>query len=41
MSYIVSSKLRLDEIEDPEVGRLLRRYFVVADRFSKSTEYYV
>jgi radical SAM superfamily enzyme YgiQ (UPF0313 family) len=41
MAYVVSSKLRLDEIEDPEIRRLLRRYFVIADRFSKKAEYYV
>jgi radical SAM superfamily enzyme YgiQ (UPF0313 family) len=41
MSYIVSSKMELDEVQDDEVRRLLRRYFIVADRFSKKAEYYV
>lgn len=41
MSYVVSSKLRLEEVEDAEVRRLLRRHFVVADRFSKRAEFYV
>jgi hypothetical protein len=41
MAYVVSSKLRYEEIADPEVRRLLRRYFVVADRFSKKAEFYV
>lgn len=41
MAYVVSSKLRLEDVADPEVRRLLRRYFVVADRFSKKAEFYV
>jgi anaerobic magnesium-protoporphyrin IX monomethyl ester cyclase len=41
MAYVVSSRLQLDEVEDPEVRRLLQRYFVVADRFSKRAEFYV
>jgi len=41
MSYIVSSKATLDEIQDETVKRLLRRYFIVAERFSKRSEFYV
>jgi radical SAM superfamily enzyme YgiQ (UPF0313 family) len=41
MAYIVSAKLTLEQIDDEEVRRLLRRYFVVADRFSKKSEFYV
>lgn len=41
MAYVVSGKMTLDAIEDEEVGRLLGRYFLVADRFSKKAEFYV
>jgi radical SAM superfamily enzyme YgiQ (UPF0313 family) len=41
MAYVVSSKLRLEDVADLEVRRLLQRYFVVADRFSKKAEFYV
>lgn len=41
MAYVVSSRATLDDIEDPTVKQLMRRYFVVADRFSKKSEFYV
>jgi tRNA A37 methylthiotransferase MiaB len=41
MAYVVSGKMTLDDIEDEEVRRLLGRYFLIADRFSKKAEYYV
>jgi hypothetical protein len=41
MAYVVSSRLQLEEVEDAEVRRLLQRYFVIADRFSKKAEFYV
>src|ERR1017187_1493532 len=41
MAYVVSSRATLDEIEDETVRRLLRRYFVVADQFSKKKDFYV
>ena len=41
MAYVVSSKATLDEIEDEYVSRFLRRYFLVAERFSKASEFYV
>jgi len=41
MAYVVSSKLTLDEVKDETVKRLLRRYFIIADRFSKKSEFYV
>lgn len=41
MAYVVSSKLRLNEVKDETVLRLLKRYFVVADNFSKKSEFYV
>jgi anaerobic magnesium-protoporphyrin IX monomethyl ester cyclase len=41
MAYVVSSRATLEEISDETVRRLLRRYFVVADNFSKKSEFYV
>jgi hypothetical protein len=41
MAYVVSSRASFDEIEDETVRRLLRRYFLVADKFSKKSEFYV
>ena len=41
MAYVVSSRATLEEINDQTVRRLLRRYFVVADNFSKKSEFYV
>ncbi len=41
MAYVVSSRATADEIEDPRVKQILKRYFVVADRFSKKGEFYV
>ncbi|MCX6142773.1 MAG: radical SAM protein [Ignavibacteriales bacterium] len=41
MAYVVSSRATAGEIEDETVRRLLRRYFVVADHFSKKSEFYV
>ena len=41
MAYVVSSRTSIDEIEDENVKLLLRRYFVIADKFSKKSEFYV
>jgi radical SAM superfamily enzyme YgiQ (UPF0313 family) len=41
MAYVVSSGARLEDIQDEEVKRILRRYFLVAERFSRSQEFYV
>jgi hypothetical protein len=41
MAYVVSSQMTLEEVEDETVRRLLRRYFVIADRFSRKNEFYV
>jgi hypothetical protein len=41
MAYVVSSRASLEEIEDERVRKILRRHFVVADRFSKKSEFYV
>ena len=41
MAYVVSSRASLEEIEDGRVRQILRRHFVVADRFSKKSEFYV
>jgi anaerobic magnesium-protoporphyrin IX monomethyl ester cyclase len=41
MSYVVSSGLSLDEVQDEIARELLRKYFLIAERFSKGTEFYV
>lgn len=41
MAYVVSSRATLDDIEDESVKNRLRRYFVIAERFSKKGEFYV
>jgi hypothetical protein len=41
MAYIVSSRASLGDIADERVRQVLKRYFVVADSFSKKNEYYV
>jgi radical SAM superfamily enzyme YgiQ (UPF0313 family) len=41
MAYVVSSRATLDNIEDESVRNRLRRYFVIADKFSKKGEFYV
>ncbi|MFC1628486.1 B12-binding domain-containing radical SAM protein [Gemmatimonadota bacterium] len=41
MAFIVSSQLEYEDLTDPEVRRLLKRHFVIADRFSKKADYYV
>jgi radical SAM superfamily enzyme YgiQ (UPF0313 family) len=41
MAYVVSSQVNIDEIKDEEVKRLLHRHFVIAERFSKRSEFYV
>lgn len=41
MAYVVSSRAKLEDIEDKEVKNILRRYFVIADNFSKKNEFYV
>ena len=41
MAYVVSSKAKIDEIQDEWVKHVLHRYFLVAERFSKVREFYV
>jgi radical SAM superfamily enzyme YgiQ (UPF0313 family) len=41
MAYVVSSRASLSDVEDETVKRVLRRYFVIADNFSKKSEFYV
>ncbi len=41
MAYVVSSHAKLDEIQDVKVREILRRYFVIAEKFSKKNEFYV
>ena len=41
MAYVVSSQATLNDIKDEEVRRLLNRHFVIAERFSKRSEFYV
>lgn len=41
MAYVVSSGARLQDVRDEEVRRILRRHFVVAERFSRAREFYV
>ena len=41
MAYVVSSRARLEDIEDEFVRRRLKRHFVVAERFSRKREFYV
>jgi len=41
MSYVVSSQLSLEDLKDESVKKLLKRYFVVAEKFSKKNTFYV
>jgi radical SAM superfamily enzyme YgiQ (UPF0313 family) len=41
MAYVVSSRATLDDIPDKSLHPLLRRYFTIAERFSKKSEFYV
>jgi anaerobic magnesium-protoporphyrin IX monomethyl ester cyclase len=41
MAYVVSSRASLEEIQDERVRQVLQRYFIVADKFSKKSEFYV
>lgn len=41
MAYVVSSRATLEEIEDESIKPMLRRYFAVAERFSRKSEFYV
>jgi anaerobic magnesium-protoporphyrin IX monomethyl ester cyclase len=41
MAYVVSSRANLNDIKDEKVKDILRRYFVIADKFSKKNEFYV
>ena len=41
MAYVVSSRAALDDIDDPYVRQILKRYFAVANTFSKKNEFYV
>jgi radical SAM superfamily enzyme YgiQ (UPF0313 family) len=41
MAYVVSSQLTLNDIKDESIKHLLKRYFVVSERFSKKNEFYV
>ena len=41
MAYVVSSQATLNDIKDEEVRKLLNRHFIIAERFSKRSEFYV
>jgi radical SAM superfamily enzyme YgiQ (UPF0313 family) len=41
MAYVVSSRATLNDIKDETVKNRLRRYFVIAEKFSKKGEFYV
>jgi hypothetical protein len=41
MAYVVSSQATIEDIEDMEVRKLLHRHFLIAERFSKRSEFYV
>ncbi|NIO16400.1 MAG: radical SAM protein [Deltaproteobacteria bacterium] len=41
MAYVVSSQMMLDEVRDEVARKHLRRYFIVAERFSRAKEFYV
>lgn len=41
MAYVVSSQLTLNDLKDESVKNLLKRYFVVAEKFSRKNEFYV
>ncbi len=41
MAYVVSSRSSLQEIEDERVRQIMRRYFIIAEKFSTKSEFYV
>jgi anaerobic magnesium-protoporphyrin IX monomethyl ester cyclase len=41
MAYVVSSRASLEEIADEDVRTIMRRYFLIADKFSSKSEFYV
>ncbi len=41
MAYVISSRSTVHEIEDDSVRRILSRYFLIAENFSKKGEFYV
>lgn len=41
MAYVVSSQATLNDIKDEYVRKVLRRYFIISERFSKRSEFYV
>ncbi len=41
MAYVVSSRASFDDIEDESVKKLMKRYFLIAEKFSKKNEFYV
>ena len=41
MAYVVSSRASFNEVNDETAGRILKRYFAVAEKFSKKSEFYV
>ena len=41
MAYVVSSRVSPEDIEDESIRLQLKRYFTVADRFSRKSEFYV
>jgi len=41
MAYVVSSQASLEDIQDDQVKRMLKRHFIIAERFSKRSEFYV
>jgi len=41
MAYVVSSKAKLEDVQDEVAKSILHRYFLVAERFSRVREFYV
>jgi len=41
MAYVVSSHAKLSDIEDEQVRQVLKRHFLISERFSKKREFYV
>jgi len=41
MAYVISSRASIEDIEDETVRKLMHRYFLIANNFSKKNEFYV
>jgi anaerobic magnesium-protoporphyrin IX monomethyl ester cyclase len=41
MAYVISSRASIEDIEDETVKKLMHRYFLIANKFSKKNEFYV